>query len=431
MLSIQYKSIIFNNIFKPPYHIRHGQLERMVYMSLQNDLERERVYHEMDRSHTSLGSIFSKLLGVALFLAIGFAAGNIYSVVTNHIPPLQKEDSAVISSSSPSISTAPVTANNGVLPTSLADVVAKTADSVVEITEYSTARTIFNSSYTAEGNGSGVIISTDGYILTNNHVINGAERVSVRLRNGTEYEAEIIGKDSKTDIAIIKIDATGLTTAVMGDSANTRVGDFVLAIGNPLGQLGGTVTYGYVSALERDISIDGSTKNLMQVDAAVNPGNSGGGLFNINGELIGIVNAKSAGYNIEGIGFAIPVNDVKEVISDILTHGYATNRAFLGVGLSDAAYSTGNPFGGIFGMFYSQIQYGATVTEVIKDSPADKAGIKENDIIVSVDGKVVSSASDVTTEVSMHEVGDEIEIGIIRDNRTSTMKVKLAEYKGQ
>ena len=170
----------------------------------------------------------------------------------------------------------------------------------------------------------------------------------------------------------------------------------------------------------------------MQVDAAVNPGNSGGGLFNINGELIGVVNAKSSGYNVEGLGFAIPVNDVKQVINDILEHGYATNRAFLGVSLSNGSYTTGNPYGGsIFDFFYQQMQYGATVTDVIKDSPAEKAGIQKDDMIVSVDGKVVSSASDVTSEIAEHEVGDEIEIGLIRDNRTKTVKAKLTEYKGQ
>lgn len=406
-------------------------------MSFKSDLERDRIYSEMDRSRGgSIGSVLSKLLGIALFVAIGFSAGSIYATFANKSNINNTGKTSLNTTSTPVISTSvksPTSnATSGYIPASLADIVAKTADSVVEITEYSTARSYFNSSYTAEGNGSGVIISTDGYILTNNHVVNGAEKINVRLRNGTEYEAELVGKDSKTDIAIIKINASGLTPAILGDSVQTRVGDFVLAIGNPLGKLGGTVTYGYVSALERELDIDGSTKNLMQVDAAVNPGNSGGGLFNINGELIGVVNAKSSGYNVEGLGFAIPVNDVKQVINDILEHGYATNRAFLGVSLSNGSYTTGNPYGGsIFDFFYQQMQYGATVIDVIKDSPAEKAGIQKDDMIVSVDGKVVSSASDVTSEIAEHEVGDEIEIGLIRDNRTKTVKAKLTEYKGQ
>lgn len=404
-------------------------------MSFRSDLERDRIYEEMDRSHRiSAGGFFSKLLSIALFLAIGFSAGSIYS--TFHTQTATNAPQSNLSSDTNSAlvaSSAPVTPvrTSGVMATSLADVVSKTADSVVEITEYSTARTYFNSSYTAEGNGSGVIISTDGYILTNNHVVSGAEKITVRLRNGEEYEAELIGKDSKTDIAIIKIDAKGLSPATIGDSSKTLVGDFVLAIGNPLGKLGGTVTYGYVSALERELDIDGSTKNLMQVDAAVNPGNSGGGLFNINGELIGIVNAKSTGSNVEGLGFAIPINDVHTVIDDILTHGYATNRPFLGVSLSNSAYSSRNSYGSIWDYFYQQTQYGAAVESVLENSPAEKAGIEKGDIIISVDGNVVTSASDVTSEISEHEVGEEIEIGLIRDNRTRTVKVKLEEYKGQ
>ncbi|MBQ9280033.1 MAG: trypsin-like peptidase domain-containing protein [Clostridia bacterium] len=404
-------------------------------MSFRSDFKRDKIYDEMDKNHhTSAGGVFSKLLSIALFLAIGFSAGSIYSTFSNKLSVHSEQPNIPTSSNNTLIaSSTPIVKgeNSGVVVASLSNVVAKTADSVVEITEYSTARTYFNSSYTAEGNGSGVIISTDGYILTNNHVISGAEKITVRLRNGEEYEAELIGKDSKTDIAIIKIEATNLTPATIGDSSKTLVGDFVLAIGNPLGKLGGTVTYGYVSALERELDIDGSTKNLMQVDAAVNPGNSGGGLFNINGELIGIVNAKSTGSNVEGLGFAIPINDVHSVIEDILTHGYATNRPFLGVSLSNSAYSSRNSYGSIWDYFYQQTQYGAAVESVLEDSPAEKAGIQKGDIIISIDGKVISSASEVTAEVSEHEVGEEIEIGLIRDNRTKTVKVTLEEYKGQ
>lgn len=395
-------------------------------MSLRSDLERDRIYNEMDRSfHTSAGGIFSKLLSIALFLAIGFSAGSIYTTFSKADFNKLNTSNTLITSSAPVINSysSPIS--------SLSDIVAKTADSVVEITEFSTATTYFNSSYTSEGNGSGVIISADGYILTNNHVINNAEKITVRLRNGKEYEASLVGQDSKTDIAVIKIDATGLSPATIGDSSKTRVGDFVLAIGNPLGKLGGTVTYGYVSALEREIGIDGSTMNLMQFDAAVNPGNSGGGLFNSNGELIGVVNAKSTGYSVEGIGFAIPVNDVRQVIEDILTHGYATNRPYLGVSLSNSSYTSRNSYGSIWDYFYQTVQYGATVNSILENSPAEKAGIQKGDIIISIDGKVVSDKSDVNSEIAAHEVGDEIEIGIIRENRTRTVKATLEEYKGQ
>lgn len=409
-------------------------------MSFMNEFERERIYDEMDKSQSkSKTGVFSKILSIALLLSIGFASGSIYSVFYNNKPTEIKEatsqnNTAILTSQNNPTTQAPqINTSN-----SLAGVVNSVADSVVEITQYTTQSAhpyISNSGYTAEGNGSGVIISTDGYILTNNHVISGAEKISVRLRNGTEYDAKLIGKDSKTDMAIIKVEATNLVAANIGNSSSTQVGDFVLAIGNPLGQLGGTVTYGFVSALEREITIDNTTMNLMQFDAAVNPGNSGGGLFNINGDLIGVVSAKSTGYDVEGLGFAIPVNDVKQVIDDILTHGYATNRPFLGVSLDDGAYATNNdPFGGYnswFSMFYQQVQYGASVAEVVKDSPAEKAGIEVGDIIVSIGGKVVSNASEASAEVSNYNVGDTIEIGLIRDSRTKTVNATLEEYKGQ
>ena len=401
-------------------------------MSFKNDFERERIYEEMEGKQSSKLGWVGKTLSIALLLSLGFASGSIYSTFTGkNLLPSQSENVQNNLNVS-QVSTTPSTSTNVVTaPSSLSDVVAKTADSVVEITQYSTSTSMFSQSYTSQGNGSGVIISADGYILTNNHVISGAEKITVRLRNGKEYEATLIGKDSKTDVAIIKIDAQDLTVATIADSSKTKVGDFVLAIGNPLGELGGTVTYGYISALEREIKIDSSTMNLMQFDAAVNPGNSGGGLFNVYGELIGIVSAKSTGYDVEGLGFAIPINDISKVMSDILDLGYATNRAFLGLKLENAAYSYNNQYGGLFGMFYQQMQYGATVAEVVKDSPAEKAGIEVKDIIVSINGKAISSASEATAEVSSLSVGDEIEIGIIRDGRTKTVKATLEEYKGQ
>lgn len=402
-------------------------------MSFMDDMERKRIYEEMDGKSHKGSEILIKTLGIALFLAIGFASGSIYSTFTNNNSDVISASQNLASTNK--TSTTLLTSNTSTttseyVPTSLADVVSQTADSVVEITQYTTTSPYY--SYTAEGNGSGVIISSDGYILTNNHVIDGATKISVRLRNGEEYEANLIGKDSKTDIAVIKIEAENLTVAKIGNSSNALVGDFVLAIGNPLGKLGGTVTYGYISALEREISVEGSIMNLMQIDAAVNPGNSGGGLFNANGELIGIVSAKSTGYDVEGLGFAIPINDVSEVINDILTHGYATNRPFLGVSLKDVTYSLNNNYyGGLFGMFGQQLQYGATVDSIVKDSAAEKAGIETGDIIVSIGGKVISTSSEAVSEIANYNVGDKIEIGLIRNNRTKTVTVTLEEYKGQ
>ena len=402
-------------------------------MSFFNENSRDKIYEEMEGKQPSTkGSVVAKILSIVLLLSLGFASGSIYSTITNN-----DNTEEAVSSDLPLIDNfTPVSPSSTttVSPNSFSAVVDKTANSVVEISLYTTQSSMMSSySYQAETNGSGVIISADGYIITNNHVVEGAEEINVILRNGDEYTAELVGTDSKTDIAIIKIDATDLSYAKIGNSDNALVGDFVMAIGNPLGKLGGTVTYGYISALEREITIEGKNMNLMQVDAAVNPGNSGGGLFNANGELIGIVSAKSTGYDVEGLGFAIPINDISDVINDLLTHGYATNRPFLGVKMSDAAQpSTINPYGNsIFDFFYQQMQYGARIEEVYENSPADEAGIKVGDIIVSVNGNVVSSSSDVSSEISNCEVGDTIEIGLIRDNRTKTVKVTLVEYQGE
>lgn len=203
------------------------------------------------------------------------------------------------------------------------EVAAAVKPTVVEITtetamSYRYGRGRMVGQYISEGAGSGVILTEDGYIATNYHVINGANSVTVRLSDGTEYPASVIGASEMDDLAVLKIDASALTPAVMGDSSNLLVGDGAVAVGNPLGELGGTVTDGIISALDREITLDGVSMTLLQTSAAINPGNSGGGLFNLRGELIGIVNAKSAGSEIEGLGFAIPINAAQPILERII-----------------------------------------------------------------------------------------------------------------
>lgn len=409
-------------------------------MSFMNKYNSDSIYEEMEGkspSHTS--GIASRITASILLLSLGFASGSIYSAFNSNNNTqagtnIKTETSnSILTTSTQGTNQTPNIITDSTTSHSIKGIVKSCADSVVEIT-IETTSSYYSYQYTSEGNGSGVIISEDGYILTNNHVIDGANKILVRLRDGKEYDATLIGKDSKTDTAVIKIDETGLKYAILGDSTSLEVGDLAVVIGNPLGKLGGTVTSGIISALEREIEIDGKTMNLIQTDAGVNPGNSGGGLFNANGELVGIVTAKSSGIDVENLGFAIPVNDIKAVVDDLVEHGYATNRAFLGVSMRDTSYSTSNPYGGyggLFSMFYSQMQYGAYVDSVIEDSPAEKGGIKAGDIIVSVDGNVVSTAAEVTSAITNCDVGAEIEIGIIRENRTKTIKVTLEEYKGQ
>lgn len=216
----------------------------------------------------------------------------------------------------------------------LADIVDETAPSVVEVFTETKQVSNWFQEYVTEGAGSGVILSEDGYIVTNHHVIDGANTIKVRLSNGQTYAAELTGTDEKTDLAVLKINASGLAAAKLTDSSTVRVGDFVIAIGNPLGELGGTVTEGIISAKDRKVTVDGEAMTLLQTSAAVNPGNSGGGLFDLNGELVGVVNAKSSGNDIEGLAFAIPANTVKEITQELIQYGYVTGRPQLGVSVA-------------------------------------------------------------------------------------------------
>ena len=273
------------------------------------------------------------------------------------------------------------------------------------------------------GAGSGVIISSDGYILTCAHVVDGASTITVTIGD-KDYTATLVGEDTTSDIAVIKIDADGLTPATVGNSDGLKVGQSVMAVGNPLGELGGTVTGGMISALNRSVTIQGSssvnTMSLIQMDASVSPGNSGGGLFNMNGELIGIVNAKSSSSDAEGLGFAIPINDAIKVAQELLENGYVTGRPYLGItylAVEDA--QTAAQLG--------VNAYGVYVVEVVKGGPAEKAGLQAGDRIVSVDGTEIASKDDLGTLMQKHAAGDTLSITIAREGQMQTVNVTLGE----
>jgi len=277
--------------------------------------------------------------------------------------------------------------------------IAKTAaDSVVEISTESTQLSYFGAQ-TATGAGSGVIISDSGYIITNNHVIDGASTITVTLHNGKSYTATLVATDSETDVAVLSIDADDLTPVVIGDSDKLEVGDTAVAIGNPLGELGGSVTAGIISGLEREITLDGETMNLMQIDASINPGNSGGGVFNDNGELVGLVVAKAASIDVEGIGFAIPINDITEVIDQLIDYGYVKGRTSLGVTLININDQQ-------TAMSYRVDEIGVYVLQVTSGSNAEDAGMKAGDRIISIDGTQISTADEAVDKVSSYSVGD-------------------------
>lgn len=304
--------------------------------------------------------------------------------------------------------------------TDVSDIAGETMNSVVEIQTESLQTNSMLSQAVTKGAGSGVILSKDGYIVTNNHVIDGANKITVITRDGKSYEAELIGKDSQSDLAVLKIDATDLTPAVLGDSSKLEVGDAAIAIGNPLGELGGTVTSGIISALDRDITVEGETMTLLQTNAAINSGNSGGGLFNAKGELIGIVNAKTSGSGIEGLGFAIPINDAKDVIEQLMENGYVADRASLGVSLVDVADEMSAFRAGVEST-------GTYISSVSKDSAADEADLQVKDRIISIDGKEIASATEAVAAVHAHKAGDKITIVVERDGKKVTVTATLKE----
>ncbi len=299
---------------------------------------------------------------------------------------------------------------------SITDIANETMDSVVEIKTESVSTHSFFQQAIISGAGSGVILSKDGYIVTNHHVIDGASKITVTTRSGKSFEAKLIGSDSATDLAVLKIEAEDLQPAVLGDSSKLNVGDTAVAIGNPLGSLGGTVTSGIISALDREVTIDNQKMQLLQTNAAINPGNSGGGLFNANGELIGIVNAKSSGDSIEGLGFAIPINRAKEIINNLIENGYVKGRASLGVTLVNGSDS-----------FFEEDTTQVYIYEVSKGGAADKAGLKRGDQILKIDDTSIKDISDVTTIISNHSAGDTIKMTVLRDTQTKTITVTLGE----
>lgn len=303
----------------------------------------------------------------------------------------------------------------------LSSVIESIENSVVAINVTGTVSNYFYS-YPTEGSGSGVIISEDGYIVTNNHVITGGNGITVFLNNGDTYNATLVGADDRTDIAVLKIEGENLSAAKWGVSSTLRVGDYAIAIGNPLGEYQGTVTFGIVSALNRDITIDGETMNMFQVDAAVNPGNSGGGLFDSNGTLIGIVSAKSSVTTGEGLGFVLPIDSIKPIVSDIIQYGYVTGRPTLGFKTADITSMASAAFNGVNWI-------GVYVNGVTKGSNAETAGLQFRDYIASVDGESIKTSDRLYEILESKSVGDTLVLEIWRNNLSFDVILIIEEEK--
>ena len=333
------------------------------------------------------------------------------------------------------------TDNNSGTALTTEEVVQKVLPSVVGVESEFTVTSNNNGYYygfgmpttsTATGTGTGVVITEDGYIVTNAHVIYDSEygaglseKITVHMNDDNSYEAEVIGYDTDCDLAVLKIDATGLTSAEFGDSDGLMLGESVIAIGNPLGfDLKNTVTSGIVSGLNRNITINDKAMNLIQTDTAINSGNSGGPLINKYGQVIGINSSKmSASYgeaSIEGIGFAIPSNETSKIIDDLMSYGYVTGKPQLGISCQDVTENVSRMY---------NMPVGVYITEVSSGSASEKAGLQSGDIITAVDGVEVSTAEELNAQKNTHSAGDTIEVTYIRNGREETTEITLDEIK--
>lgn len=304
---------------------------------------------------------------------------------------------------------------------------ASNVNSVVSINTSGTTTNVFGQSVEEASAGTGFIITKDGYIATNYHVVSDASSVKVTLYNGKSYTAKIVGGDEDYDIAVLKIDATDLKPVTLGDSDNVNVGDHVLAIGNPLGELTFSMSGGMVSCVNRAINVNGTPFNMIQTDASINAGNSGGPLLNQYGEVVGIVSAKyssgsssssSSSASIEGLGFAIPINDVSAMIQDIMTNGYVTNKPYLGITAQTMNQQMAQQ---------TNLTEGVYVYSVASGGAAEKAGIKVGDVIIKVGGKTISSMEDLTAAKKSYSAGDKTAFTVYRSGK----KVKVTVTWGK
>ena len=305
-----------------------------------------------------------------------------------------------------------------------AEIYAKYVNSCVGITVDIVSTNIFGQTVTGAAAGSGFVITEDGYILTNYHVIDGANSIKVTFEDGKEYTATYVGGEEKNDIAVIKVDATGLTPVVIGKSSDMLVGEQVTTIGNPLGELTFSESTGIISALDRTITMsDGRQMNMIQTDCAINSGNSGGPLFNSHGEVIGIVSAKyssgssSSSASVEGLGFAIPMDDVASMVSDLVKNGYVTGKPIMGISVADVDESV-TSYG---------VPQGAIIRVVTPDLCGAKAGLQAGDIVTKIDDTDVTSASDLTSAIGNYQPGDTVTLTIFRSGQTQTVQVTLEE----
>ena len=350
-------------------------------------------------------------------VALSLAAASFAGCSTGTAAEENSAPSATVASTPSPSSGKPISAARNTPAVRVAESVGPT---VVGITNKAVARDWFNNPVETEGVGSGVIFRKDGYIVTNNHVISGAKELIVSLADGRSLKGKLIGADEMTDIAVVKVDADDLPTATFGDSDDVVVGEPAIAIGNPMGlEFQGSVTVGVISALNRTLEISDKRVKLLQTDAAISPGNSGGALVNADGAIIGINSAKLAASGVEGMGFAIPINTVQAIISELMDKGYVA-RPYLGVSVFD------KPTAARYG-YQLNIDKGVYIFRVTLGAPAERAGLQRGDVILKLDGKEVNSVTDVRNIVAEHKVGDTVSVEYDRDGHSGTVNVVLEE----
>ena len=294
-----------------------------------------------------------------------------------------------------------------------AEVYASVVNSAVSINCSATSTNIFGQQTQTASSGSGFIITEDGYVVTNYHVISGASSVQVTLYNGDTYDATVIGGDSDYDVAVLKINASGLQPVTLGESADVNVGDTVLAIGNPLGELTFSMSQGIVSSCDRAINVDGTPFNMIQVDCSINPGNSGGPLVNLYGEVVGIVSAKYSSYSsttVEGLGFAIPISDVRSIITDIMENGAVTDKAYM-------AITAGTMTEPMAAQYNIDVTQGVFVYSVVSGGAGDKAGLRLGDVITKMGDKTLTSRQDLSAAMKGYRAGDTVTLTVYRNGQ--------------
>jgi serine protease Do len=356
---------------------------------------------------------------VALSLSLALIGGTAGGAAAGYYLSPKAAEAPVAAASADTETVQKATSVASITQSSINSIYETYKSAVVGVRNDGTATNVFGQTTPAASSGTGFIISSDGYILTNNHVVENAGKVTVTLYNEKTYDATVAGTDPESDVALLKIGATGLNAVKLGNSDDLVVGEAVFAIGNPLGELTYTVTAGIVSAEDREINENGNPINMFQTDVAINPGNSGGPVFNMNGEVVGIATAKYASGGIEGIGFAIPINDAVKVATQLKETGHVQGHPYLGVSVRDLTGQT-NGTGPSTGVY---------VVAVDPSGGAGKAGIQAGDIITAIGDTTLKSTSDLTVVLKQHAAGESVKVKVYRSGKPLTLTVTLGENK--